>query len=191
MLQTISVQGQAVFQIKSSRFLAFAFAIGQAEDAKKFREACRKEHHKAVHVVLAYRLNYSQEECYAHDDGEPAGSAGRPVLSVIKSNQLFDSAICVVRYYGGKKLGVSGLIDAYGRAASMAVEQAILEPLIPRLLVRITCKTEHSQMVRELLYHPDLNVVENEVGNWLVSVIAEKGLPLRLQQCWQAQCTFV
>lgn len=120
--KTINTNSEGSYSELSSKFLAFAYPINSEHAINTYRNQLKKIHHKAVHVVFAYRLGINNEIEKSSDDGEPAGSSGLPVLNVLRSNQLTNIAICVVRYYGGKKLGIPGLIRAYKTAAENALE---------------------------------------------------------------------
>ena len=112
----------AEFKDRGSRFLAYAFPISSADDFKKRLKELKEEHPKAVHHCFAYRVGTDGNNFRSSDDGEPSGSAGRPILGQIDSKELVDVAIIVVRYFGGTLLGVPGLINAYKTAASFALQ---------------------------------------------------------------------
>ena len=120
--QTIEKPGYAEFKDRGSKFLAYAFPITQISDFKKRLQELKDEHPKAVHHCFAYRLGVNQDNFRSSDDGEPAGTAGKPILGQIDSKQLTNIAIVVVRYFGGPLLGVPGLINAYKTAASLALQ---------------------------------------------------------------------
>jgi len=112
----------AEFKDRGSRFLAYAFPISSTDDFKKRSKELKEEHSKAVHYCFAYRIGTDGNNFRSSDDGEPSGSAGRPILGQIDSKELVDVAIIVVRYFGGTLLGVPGLINAYKTAASFALQ---------------------------------------------------------------------
>lgn len=120
--QTIDKAGFAEFKDRGSRFLAFAFPIATVEEFKQQLQQLKKEHPKAVHHCFAYRIGLDGNIFRVSDDGEPSGSAGRPILGQIDSKELINLGIIVVRYFGGTLLGVPGLINAYKSAASMALQ---------------------------------------------------------------------
>jgi len=131
---TIERPSTAEFRDRGSNFLAYAFPIQSAEDFKKRLKALKAEHPKAAHHCFAYRLGTGGNNFRAGDDGEPAGTAGKPILGQIDSRELTDSAIVVVRYFGGTLLGVPGLIHAYRTAASLALQ---LTPIIQKPVLEI------------------------------------------------------
>lgn len=119
---TIQSKAQAEFKDRGSRFIAYVFPIENVEEAKKIIQELRREHPKAAHVCFAYRLDFQGQVFRANDDGEPSGSAGRPILGQIDSKQLFFTIVAVVRYFGGTLLGVPGLINAYKTATALALQ---------------------------------------------------------------------
>ncbi|MDO1509684.1 MULTISPECIES: YigZ family protein [unclassified Neisseria] len=122
--KTITGPVQAEFKDKGSRFIAFAYPVQSAAEVKRYVESLREEHHKARHWCYAYRLGVDGTQFRANDDGEPSGSAGRPILGQIDSAELTDVLIVVVRYFGGTLLGVPGLIHAYKTASVEALKIA-------------------------------------------------------------------
>lgn len=126
---TIERPTQAEFKDRGSRFIAFAYPVDAIEDCKKILQILKKEHPKAVHHCLAYRLGVAGDTFRVSDDGEPSGSAGRPILGQIDSKQLTNVLVIVVRYFGGTLLGVPGLINAYKTATSLALQ---LTPILQK-----------------------------------------------------------
>ncbi|MDO5059255.1 MAG: YigZ family protein [Neisseria sp.] len=122
--RTIAAETVAEFKDKGSRFIAFAYPVRTAEEVKKHVDALRQEHHKARHWCYAYRLGTDGLQFRANDDGEPSGSAGRPILGQIDSFGLTDTLVVVVRYFGGTLLGVPGLINAYKNSTAEALKIA-------------------------------------------------------------------
>lgn len=124
--KTIAKPVEAKLTEKNSRFLAFVSSVDSEDDIRLFLNQLKEAHPKATHHCYAWRLGTTGNLYRANDDGEPSGSAGRPILGQIDSFELTNVVIDVVRYYGGVKLGVSGLIKAYKGAARMALEQAVI-----------------------------------------------------------------
>lgn len=123
--RSIAAPCTAEFKDKGSRFIAYAEPISNPESLRDALERIRQLHPKATHHCYAYRLGFDKQANYrANDDGEPAGSAGRPILGQIDSKNLTQILVVVVRYFGGTKLGVPGLIAAYKTATAMALEAA-------------------------------------------------------------------
>ncbi|WP_143307003.1 IMPACT family protein [Chitinophaga vietnamensis] len=119
---TIDKTAVAEFKDRGSKFLAYAWPVKSADDVKACLLEIKKEHPKATHHCYAYRLGTDGLQFRANDDGEPSGSAGKPILGQIDSKQLTDVLIVVVRYFGGTLLGVPGLINAYKMSAAMVLQ---------------------------------------------------------------------
>ena len=126
---TIEQPAMAEFKDRGSQFIAYSFPVNSIDQAKKHLAALKKEHPKAVHHCLAYRMGVDGSTFRVSDDGEPSGSAGRPILGQIDSKQLTNILVVVVRYFGGTLLGVPGLINAYKTATSLALQ---LAPIIQK-----------------------------------------------------------
>lgn len=119
--KTIATTGTADFRDRGSKFLAYAYPIKSADEVKEKVQLLKKEHPKAVHYCVAWRIGTDGSQYRASDDGEPAGSAGRPILGQIDSLGLTNVLVVVVRYFGGTLLGVPGLINAYKTATTAAL----------------------------------------------------------------------
>lgn len=124
--RTVEKLSEGLYKEKGSKFIGYAVACFNEEEAKKWLETWRKEHHQARHVCYAYRFGVNQDVYRANDDGEPSNSAGSPILGQIQSFDLSNVLIGVVRYFGGTKLGVGGLIHAYRTAAKEAIESGVI-----------------------------------------------------------------
>ncbi len=120
--KTIEEQGEGIYTEKRSKFLAFAIPVTTVEQVKEIVEAYQKKYYDARHVCYAYRLGERGDQERANDNGEPSGTAGKPILGQIYSKELTNVLVIVVRYFGGVKLGTSGLIVAYRLAAAEALE---------------------------------------------------------------------
>ena len=121
---TIQRQSNGIYKEKGSKFLSFALPVKHIDEIKQHLAAFKKEYYDARHVCYAYMLGAEREEYRANDDGEPSGTAGKPILGQINSRGLTNVLVIVVRYFGGILLGTGGLITAYKEAASDALEQA-------------------------------------------------------------------
>lgn len=122
--KTIGNQTTSDFRDRGSKFFGFAYNINNTQDVKDHLSKLKKEHPKAVHYCYAYRIGTDGLEFRANDNGEPSGSAGKPILGQIDSAELTNVLVVVVRYFGGTLLGVPGLINAYKTAAAEALAQA-------------------------------------------------------------------
>ena len=119
---TIEQSGTAEFKDRGSKFIAYAYPVNNADEFKAYLQALKKEHPKAVHHCFAYRIGITGDNFRVNDDGEPSGTAGRPILGQIDSRKLSNVAIIVVRYFGGTLLGVPGLINAYKTTAALVLQ---------------------------------------------------------------------
>lgn len=122
--QTISEASTAIYTEKRSKFIATACPVRNAAQVKALLDEHRKRYYDARHICYAYMLGADRTDFRSNDDGEPSGTAGKPILRQINSHGLSDVLVMVVRYFGGIKLGTSGLIVAYKTAAAMALQQA-------------------------------------------------------------------
>ena len=161
--RTLELPIQAEFKDKGSRFLAFAYTVQTAEQVKKHVDDLRQEHHKARHWCYAYRFGVDGNQFRANDDGEPSGSAGRPILGQIDSFELTDVLVVVVRYFGGTLLGVPGLIHAYKTSTQMALENAqIIEKNIEKT-VRIRCEYPYLNEAIRIAKNHQVEIIEQDL----------------------------
>jgi uncharacterized YigZ family protein len=119
--KTISLSGKGLYKDKGSKFIAISKHIDNEESFKVFIDELKKEYYDARHHCYAWRLGPVECRFRSNDDGEPSGTAGKPILNQILSNELYYTAVVVVRYFGGTKLGVPGLISAYKNSARDAI----------------------------------------------------------------------
>ena len=124
--KTILTSTTGEFKDRGSKFIGFAFPTASIESAKFHLAAIKKLHPKASHHCFAWRMGFDGNQFRAADDGEPSGSAGRPILNCLQSLELSDVIVIVVRYFGGSLLGVPGLINAYKTAAENALQYAVV-----------------------------------------------------------------
>ena len=122
--KTIAAPAQGLFKDKGSKFIAYAFPVTNSEEVKALVQQLRSEHSKARHFCWALRLSPDRTNFRIQDDGEPSGTAGRPILNTLLSADVTNTLIVVVRYFGGTLLGVPGLINAYKTAASESLKEA-------------------------------------------------------------------
>ena len=124
--KTIAEPADGTYSEKRSKFLAFAIPVRTQEEVKEWVKEYQKKYYDARHACYAYMLGYERKDFRANDNGEPSGTAGKPILGQINSNELTDILIIVVRYFGGIKLGTSGLIGAYKTAAAEAIANSTI-----------------------------------------------------------------
>ena len=122
--RTIEADAEALFKEKSSKFLCFAYHVTTEEQIRERLEVLYKKYYDATHHCYAWRLGPRGETFRANDDGEPSSTAGKPILGQLLSHEITDCLIVVVRYFGGTKLGVSGLIEAYKTSAAEVIAAA-------------------------------------------------------------------
>lgn len=159
---TIEVPGTAEFKDRGSKFIAYAYPITDVNDFKEKLAALKKEHPKAVHHCFAYRLGLDGNTFRVSDDGEPSGTAGRPILGQIDSKQATNILIVVVRYFGGTLLGVPGLINAYKMVSSMVLQVTAVVP--KPILISYRVQFDYTQMndVMKLVKQFECTVLKQE-----------------------------
>ena len=132
---TIAEPAEAIYKERSSKFLTYAYPVESEDEIKILLDALRKEYYDATHHCYAYRLGAHGEAFRANDDGEPSGTAGKPILGQLLSANLTNCLVVVVRYFGGTKLGVSGLIQAYKEStAEVIAVSKIIEKTVDRII---------------------------------------------------------
>ena len=158
--QTIAKATEGSFKDRGSKFLAFALPVRSEEEARKHIRLLQKEHFSSAHCCWALRLGASAEYEKSNDDREPANSAGKPILRVIQSKGLSNILVVVVRYFGGKLLGIPGLINAYSNAAADALANATIveEVLTEKYLVQ--CAFEQRNDVFRVLKQFELRILK-------------------------------
>ena len=152
---TIEKPSHAEFKDRGSKFIAFAFPIETADDFKKQLQILKKEHLKAVHHCFAYRIGTDGNNFRSADDGEPSGTAGKPILGQIDSKGITNVAIIVVRYWGGTMLGVPGLINAYKTVTALALQ---VTPIIEKQIeVNYSIEFDYTQMNEVMMVMKQFN----------------------------------
>lgn len=138
-IKTISIQGESLFKDKGSKHFGFVFNVNSENEAKTQIEAIRQQHPKANHHCFSYIIKDGNQviERY-NDDGEPNNSAGLPIFNQLKKYELLNTCAVVVRYFGGTKLGVGGLINAYKTATEQAIENASITTIIPQVTIKLS-----------------------------------------------------
>jgi uncharacterized YigZ family protein len=151
---TISFSSQGIYKEKGSKFMAFAFPVSSEETIKIQLAELRKEYHDARHHSYAYCLGYDKSVWRVNDDGEPSGTAGKPIFGQIQSNDLTNILIVVIRYFGGIKLGIPGLINAYRTAAKEAIGK--------NSIVKLTIKEVYDIKFEYLLMNEAMKILKEE-----------------------------
>jgi len=175
---TIDKTSVAEFKDRGSKFIAYAYPLSTTEEFKQYLQSLKKEHPKAVHHCFAYRIGTDGNNFRVSDDGEPSGSAGRPILGQIDSKEMTNVAVIVVRYFGGTLLGVPGLINAYKTATALALQ---VVPIVQKQMeVIYQLQFDYTQM-------NDVMMVLKQMGCTILSqelqlfCIMKTGIPLSRQ----------
>ena len=124
--KTIEHKAEGYITERKSKFISYILPVNTEEEVKEILEEYRRKHYNARHICWAYMLGHSREEFLSNDDGEPSGTAGRPILGQINSHELTNVLVLVVRYFGGTLLGTGGLVRAYKEATVAAIENAAI-----------------------------------------------------------------
>jgi len=148
------------YKDKGSKFIAYAFPARQEEECHRLLEVVRKDHPKARHHCFAYRLGLTGDNFRANDDGEPSGTAGRPILGQIDSFSLTNVIVIAVRYFGGTLLGTSGLIAAYKGCAQQALESARIVEVIVKDTFRLHFDYAIMGTLMNLLKRPGIEIIQ-------------------------------
>ena len=148
---TIETPSIGEYREKGSKFIAYTFPVYSEEEVKECLEEVKKEHFKARHYCYAYRIGLDGKRFRANDDGEPSGTAGRPILGQIDSFGLANVLSVVVRYFGGTKLGTGGLQRAYGGSVRQALTLLVTKTKIPMVHKTLACHYNHINDVHYLL----------------------------------------
>lgn len=162
---TIAGKSEGLYKEKGSKFIALAFPVRNEDEVKQHLEAVKKQYYDARHHCYAYALGVNGEVYRANDDGEPNHSAGDPILGQIRSKNLTQVLIIVVRYFGGTKLGVGGLITAYKTAASEALENCSIVTAIVKREVEIIFEYLSMNDVMRLIKEHEAEIMDQEFDN--------------------------
>lgn len=155
---TVKAISEGFYKEKGSKFLGFAHPVNSKDEIKLVLDDYKKQYYDARHVCFAYALGFKGEDTRAYDDGEPGHSAGDPILGQINSFELTNVLIIVIRYFGGTKLGVGGLVTAYKTAAEEALKNAIIIKRIPTEVVKHMFSYEEMNRVMGIVKQYDLEI---------------------------------
>lgn len=162
---TISEPSEGLFKDKGSKFLSFAIPIENNQEIKALLEKYRKEYYDARHVCYAYMIGAERNEYRSNDDGEPSGTAGKPILGQINSYNLTNILIIVVRYFGGILLGTSGLINAYKNAAKDAIDNAKIVTCAIKIQHTISVPYDIINDIMRIIKDNRAQIVQTEYDN--------------------------
>lgn len=154
---------EVLFKDKNSKFFGYAYPVFNEDDVKDHIEALKKQHHSARHWCYAYQIGTESIKYRANDDGEPSNSAGMPIYGQIQSFDVTNVLIVVVRYFGGVKLGVGGLINAYRTAAQMALEESNIVEKTINIDYLITFDYKNMNKVMRIIKEKNLNIVNQKM----------------------------
>lgn len=155
---------EALFKDRNSKFFGYAFPVKTEEEANLHLEELKNKHHKARHWCFAWQLGKSDFHYRVNDDGEPSNSAGMPIYGQIQSFEVTNILIVVVRYFGGVKLGVGGLINAYKTAAQLALEKANIVTYTIDEVFEIHFDYPEMNIVMRLIKEHNLNIIEQKLA---------------------------
>lgn len=163
--KTIEVaQGDALFKEKGSKFIGYVFPVKNEEEVKIHIEELKKKHHSARHWCYAWQLGVEEKSYRVNDDGEPNNSAGNPIYGQILSKDLTNVLVVVVRYFGGTKLGVGGLINAYKTTAKLILDEAVIVEKTVNVSFQLTFEYQDMDKVMRIIKENNLEILEQKMN---------------------------
>ena len=162
---SVSQPAEGLYKDKGSKFIGYVFPVKDVEDIKEQINSLKELHPKARHICYAYRLGFTPEEARSNDDGEPSGSAGKPILNTILSTNVHYTLVAVVRYFGGTLLGVPGLIQAYKEASLEAFAASEIVEIEPMDTLEIRFNYPQMNEVMKVIKKYSIQIVEQEINN--------------------------
>jgi uncharacterized YigZ family protein len=193
---TIQTSAQSIFRDRGSKFLGYAFPVKSEAEIKEHLSHLKKEHPQANHHCYAWRLGADKQRYRANDDGEPSGSAGKPIYGQIQSLDLSNVLVVVVRYFGGTLLGVPGLINAYKQCAADTLAQAQLVEAYICFRYTIQFPPENTSEVMRLLKQLDCKIeehsyTEEQIVTFIVKKRDEDSLLSTQKTLFKTKLTFI
>ncbi len=178
--KTLIKPSEGIYKEKGSKFLAFAYPIKTEDDVKNILVKLKKKYHDARHHCYAYKIGHNEDQYRANDDGEPSGTAGKPILGQIRSAELTNVLIVVIRYFGGTLLGTSGLIRSYRTAAANAIKNKNISTIIIKKWFKIHFRYPQMNEVMKILKEGNIKPYDQEFGEQCEMVIAVplSGIPI-------------
>ncbi len=191
--KTIVSPAEGIYKEKGSRFLSFAIPVKDVEEIKDIIKDYRKRFYDARHICYAYMLGAERLDFRANDDGEPSGTAGRPILGQINSRELTNVLVIVVRYFGGILLGTGGLVVAYREAASDALnESEIIEKAVEEI---IQIRFDYLKMneVMKIIKDSETQIINQKFDNecFITFSISKSNLEITLTKLQKINCTII
>lgn len=175
-IKTVNKVYSGEFKSNHSSFIGHLFPTISLPEFKEKLAQLKKEHPKATHICYAYRIGFHNEEVRANDDGEPAGSAGKPILNQLYSYQIQNCSLFIVRYYGGTKLGLPGLIEAYKESSILCLEEAEIIEVENEINCELTLEAARYYKVIKQLKYNNICIVDSSIMDgkyWLKLLIPE------------------
>lgn len=163
--KTIKHKSEGFFKDRGSKFYSFAFPVTTIDEVDKYRALLKKKYHDARHHVYAFHIGHEQPIYRASDDGEPANSSGPPILGQIRSQELSDILVVVIRYFGGTKLGIPGLINAYKSATKDALSTAIIIEKFIEIPISITFEYAYINDAMRLTKNDGIRIINQNFDN--------------------------
>jgi uncharacterized YigZ family protein len=160
--KTIEIaKGEVFYKVKGSKFIGYAYPVTNEDMIKKHLKILKKKHHAARHICYAYQLGVDNLKYRINDDGEPHNSAGQPIYGQILSENLTNVLVVVVRYFGGTKLGIGGLISAYKTTARISLKESIIVTKTIDVCYRIIFDYKEINKVMRIIKENGLKIIEN------------------------------
>ncbi|MBX7052731.1 MAG: YigZ family protein [Flavobacteriales bacterium] len=162
--KTIETSGESNYRVLGSRHIGTTYHVKTEEQIKSIIDQLWKDHHNATHICYAWRLGWDKSRYRQNDDGEPSGTAGKPIYGQIQSADLTNVLIAVIRYYGGTKLGTGGLIDAYKTASKMAIDASTIIEVQVKDHFELTFGYDAMPQVMKMLKDADMEKLNADFG---------------------------
>jgi uncharacterized YigZ family protein len=189
--RTIEKSGESVHRVLASKHLGFARHVRSEEEIKALLEQWWQEHHNANHICYAWRLGWDKKRYRINDDGEPSGTAGKPIYGQLLASDITNVLVAVVRYFGGTKLGTGGLIDAYKTAAQMAIADAVLVERTAMQLVDLSFPYEQMPTVMKMLKLWEMEKLDAQFDATCTMKIGLNGSVMESFENWAADHSFI
>jgi uncharacterized YigZ family protein len=157
------VKGDSLYKEKGSKFIGYVFPISSEEEVKEYIDALKKKHHTARHWCYAWQLGVEEVRYRANDDGEPNNSAGQPIYGQILSKNITNVLVVVVRYFGGTKLGVGGLINAYKTTAKQILDEAVIVKKTINIEFQLIFEYQHMNKVMRIIKENKLDILHQKM----------------------------
>lgn len=171
-MKTVKENNSQTYRNRGSKFIGYLFGCSSREKFEQQLAKVKKEHPNATHHCYAWRIGPAGVREFANDDGEPSGTAGLPILNQLKSFDVVNAGLVVVRYFGGTKLGKPGLIEAYGHTARVCLEKAALPRIQPTLNFRLRFPYSQQNRIDQLMNTYNLQTLESEYTEEVAMTVA-------------------